>query len=320
MTPIKCYSLYIVQCLECGILGGPRSIDFDIGNGFHVTISQVVGREILIQSSSETDSEILYQQFSVLNKLLMVLQGNFIPIETIEFWDKDGNVCPCSDKIAEFIRDHTLSYYSSRDIFQGGASKLCEFDMALNERVFIKWRRLLKKLEIIHQIVLYNMADTGLPADIALAFCIQAMEPIYEYLVEIKEIEEIKKTKKISKNKQCCIVKNEEISLKERLDIIISKYGADIFSNECANDNDKNKFLTHLKNSRIRIMHIIRKDKDPYFEGIEALVYMSKMTLLYRHILLKLLEVDESVYDERLKIVAHNYEQIIRRTKSDLCT
>lgn len=79
---------------------------------------------------------------------------------------------------------------------------------------------------------------------------------------------------------------------------MITKYGEDIFKSELSGNYEQ--FLSALVNSRVRIMHIKRKQSGVYFNGNESLLYIMKMSLLYRKIMFEVLDIDESHYRERL--------------------
>ena len=82
------------------------------------------------------------------------------------------------------------------------------------------------------------------------------------------------------------------------MDALISKYGVDIFRSELSDDYEK--ILAVMVNSRVRIMHIKRKQRGMYFNGSESVLYAMKMSLLYRKIIFEILNINEKDYKERL--------------------
>ena len=61
-------------------------------------------------------------------------------------------------------------------------------------------------------------------------------------------------------------------------------------------------FLSKLKCSRVRIMHIkANQPKDEYLNGLESAFYLKKLSLMYRAILLDLLGVPANLYEKRLR-------------------
>ena len=120
------------------------------------------------------------------------------------------------------------------------------------------------------------------------------------YLIEICEaITEIIKLY----NKTFLVKKQyntKKIILKDHIAAIISQYGMDIFEKEY--NLDKESFLDVLAKTRHRIMHIKRKQpKDYYLSGPESVLYSAKFLLLYRVILLSLLDVDYNQYKSNIK-------------------
>ncbi len=87
-------------------------------------------------------------------------------------------------------------------------------------------------------------------------------------------------------------------SLKNCLDVLITKYGVDIFKNELSNNYEQ--FLSAMVNSRVRIMHIKREQKGMHFNGSESILYILKMSLLYRRIMFEVLNIHEINYKDNL--------------------
>ena len=50
----------------------------------------------------------------------------------------------------------------------------------MKDNLFSRWKDLLRELDIANQVYLYNMAKTGMPVDLRLAFIIELAEPISE--------------------------------------------------------------------------------------------------------------------------------------------
>jgi hypothetical protein len=91
---------------------------------------------------------------------------------------------------------------------------------------------------------------------------------------------------------------NHGTTLKMCVDAIITHYGISIFENEL--NNNYSDFLDDAVGSRIRIMHIKKKQKK-YFSGKDCVRYSMKFNLLYRIILLELLGVPCESYKQALK-------------------
>ena len=80
---------------------------------------------------------------------------------------------------------------------------------------------------------------------------------------------------------------------------LIKEYGEDIFEKEM--EANEKEFLSTVINSRVRIMHIKRNQKIKYFNGNESVLYILKLSLLYRRILLNILGVEEQMYVDKLQ-------------------
>ena len=185
----------------------------------------------------------------------------------------------------QFMRKR-LSYFSSAD-FCSYNDKMIEFDSIITSKMFCKWENLLDELDVVHQVYLYSLSDNKMPIDIKCAFLIELAEPLVE----------------IVKNHTNCFSSlnpgNRGTTLKICLEELIKKYGEDIFKNELSNSREN--FLSALVNSRVRIMHIKREQKGVYFNGTESILYILKMSLLYRKILFELLNIKEVSYIDRLR-------------------
>ena len=98
--------------------------------------------------------------------------------------------------------------------------------------------------------------------------------------------------------------KNKRYSVEYSLPVwlvkaLIEEYGKDIFEREM--EANEKEFLSTVINSRVRIMHIKRNQKIKYFDGNESVLYILKLSLLYRRILLEILGVEKQVYVDKLR-------------------
>ena len=89
-------------------------------------------------------------------------------------------------------------------------------------------------------------------------------------------------------------------TLKNCLDALIIKYGKEIFNKELSS-SQYNQFLNVLVNSRVNIMHVKRNQRKPALNGKQSCLYAQKLSLLYRKIIFELLQINESLYLEKLK-------------------
>ena len=88
-------------------------------------------------------------------------------------------------------------------------------------------------------------------------------------------------------------------SLKVCVKALIEEYGKDIFEKEMEANGEG--FLSTMINSRVRIMHIKRNQKNKYFNGNESVLYILKLSLLYRRILLDILGIEKQMYADKLQ-------------------
>lgn len=175
----------------------------------------------------------------------------------------------------------------SADFCNYSIEKMLGFDSIITADLYCKWENLLDELDVVHQMYLYSLSNSGMTVDIKCAFLVELAEPLVEIV------------KKHTNFYASLIPGARGTSLKNCLDALITKYGVDIFERELSNDYEK--FLSALVNSRVRIMHIKREQKGVYFNGAESVLYALKMSLLYRRIMFEVLGIDEVNYRDNLK-------------------
>lgn len=155
----------------------------------------------------------------------------------------------------------------------------------MDERIFIHWRTILEELGVVNQMYLYATSDCELTNDVKCAFLVELAESLVEIIGK--------------DNIQLQRLPNEKGNLRPCLRTIINRYGQIVFRNEI--EKNIEKILTCLVNTRVNIMHIKIKQRNPRFDGREATLYAIKMNYLYRSVLLQLLGIDEKMYVEKLK-------------------
>ena len=141
--------LIVTQMLEEGILGGPKNKSLYINSKnltYDIDIEQQYGmRKILICSSNEEDNyKGIYEIYRILITLLMLFDGNFIPIQNVYMDELD---------VTEDWIERTLPRNYSADFLQGTGNILLDYDKVLDEQIFYKWSKLKEKLDIIHNMV-----------------------------------------------------------------------------------------------------------------------------------------------------------------------
>ena len=270
------------------LLGGPHIVEFDTTDEqkFHIKIEQCGFRMIAITSDRDTSAFDLYAILTRIERLLMLLEGVFIPLSELKLSESDtANEKQLTSFQNNLIKGR-LSYFSSADFCNYKVDKLLEFDTILTAELYSKWEQLLVELDLVHQVYLYFLSNSKITVDVKCAFLIELAEPLIEVVKE--------HTKFFSS----LTPGPRGASLKNCLDALITKYGADIFGSELASNYER--FLSAMVNSRVRIMHIKREQKGVFFNGNESVLYMLKMNLLYRRIMFEVLGIDEAIYKNSL--------------------
>lgn len=297
-----CSSLKVILRNE-GILGGPHSLqmvytlnDLDIS----IKIGQTGIRTIILTLSAPAPMSTLWNLYSQLERLLVLIDGRFLSIDKVEF-SREG----CSEtEYAEYTNEcikRRLAYCKTDLTYCYSDHCFLKFEDILTPELLSKWIVLQEELDIVHQVMLYNIADTGATHDVKCANFIECFEPLTEI---INEYERFFPTLKPG---------DRSTTLKMCIDAVISKYGADIFSKEYTVNKDR--FLQVLVNTRNRIMHIKRNQlKDNYLSGTESILYLVKLCHLYRVVLLSLLGIDYSRYQDVVIKVCESVGQLGRNS------
>lgn len=219
----------------------------------------------------------------------MVFDGAFVPLVRAEFDgspEGDGGEAEVSQVLAR-----RLSYFDS-DLHSSNIpnDKLVNYWDVLTDDLVEKWLYLVEQLDITNQMYLYAMSRSGMPIDIRCAFLIELAEPL---------IEICNKEKGLFPD----LAAKDRPTLKECLNAVIGEFGKVAFAHEMQmGKKPYDEFLSKLKSSRVRIMHIkANQPKDGYLDGLESAFYLKKLSLMYRAILLDLLGVPADLYEERLR-------------------
>ena len=280
----SCSSLSIVVKNE-GILGGPHSAIFDYehdGSKLHIIIEQCLKRTITISADAPVKMKTLWDIYTIIERLLMLLDGRFYVVEALTF---SGDRSPEVDytSYAQECLSRRLSYCKTDPAYCYSDHVFLMYDTVFSPELITKWIQLQDELDIVHQVALYNIADTGVTHDVKCANFIECLEPMAE-IVGLYDtfFPSLKPGEKTTTMKMC-------------IDAVISKYGQDIFAEEYG--ANKGKFLQTLVNTRNRIMHIKRNQPtDKYLSGAESILYLVKLCHLYRTVILSLLGIDYSQY------------------------
>ena len=283
----KCKVLIGTYINDNIILGGPHVAEFETrDNKFFIKIEQFGYRKISIKASEETSVFELYGVFTKIERLLMIFDGQFLNLENLEFTDSSDTEKSMLKSVGNNLMHQRLSYFKSSDLVSYKVDKLLEFEEVLNSDLYDKWEHLLEELDIAHQMYLYAMGDTKITVDVKCAFLIELSETLVEVL-------------KVYTNSFQKLKPGNGTSLKACVKALIEEYGKDIFEREM--EANEKEFLSTVINSRVRIMHIKRNQKIKYFDGNESVLYILKLNLLYRRILLEILGVEKQVYVDKLR-------------------
>lgn len=251
----------------------------------------MVIRKTIISTNESIELDDLIVIFNKLDMLIMLGEGQFIPIE--KAWIIKNGKSDESKELDSKIAMR-LNLFNSCDFTIGNHSKFLSFDQYIDDNVFLKWIKMLEELDIVHPMVLYSMADTGMPIDCKTAFIIESFESLTD-LIE-----------KYNKSFIRPYVHKWESALKKYLCAIIELYGKDIFCKEYKANVER--FAQILVNSRNRMAHIKSKQGRYYLNGLESILYAVKLSFLYRHILLTLLEVDYNFYKSQITKLVNDWD------------
>lgn len=287
MEDVKCKKLIATFVDEKLMLDGPKSLEFYIDDNISVKIEQMGIRVITVTSKQEESFRNLYGILTKVERLLMLFDGQFIKLKDLSFEESVEGTSEHLKSYAYNIMKTRLNYYKSADFCNYVTDKLVDYETTITPELYSKWQVLLDELDISHQMFLYSVSDSRMPIDVKCAFLIELAEP----MVEIAKIytpffEELQPGE-------------EGTSLKKCIRALISQYGRDIYAKEMS--SHYNDFLQTLVNSRVRIMHIKRKQQKSFLNGSESILYAQKMTLLYRKIIFEILGIKEETYKNNME-------------------
>lgn len=279
-------------------LGGPYTINFNVIKEAKVaiTMSQIGNRQIIVSSDKEISYEKLYSMLTTFEKLLMIIDGKFIPLRTIQLFCSNDHDEKLLREIENKLVEKRLTYYSTADYFNTKWNCLVNLgSISIDVNLFHKWKNLLIELGDVHQTFLYHTAVTDLTIDHRCAFFIQLAEPLVELVKKhTTYFSTLKPGKKGTSLRKCLIA-------------LILKYGEDIFNKELSENFDK--FLSVMVKSRVRITHIKNEQQNRFFDGPESYIYMLKMSLLYRKVIFEILGIEYEKYREQLVYIVSQLDE-----------
>lgn len=278
----KCTKLFVVQGLENGYIGGSFQKKFKLDNGADVSIISKSGKiNIELTSNSPMKCEEFINIFQDIDKLLMLFDGKFYTIEKLI---ASNDKAESRDILSEY-NSIRLNCFYSKDLYKYSFLKINLLQDVLTKDLYDKWCSLIGDLDIAFQMFLYALSDNKMTVDLNFAFLVELAEPFTEL---------------VKNNTYYCqsLTPGERgTTLKMCIDNLIVIYGTDIFANELK--DDYTSFLEMVVNSRVRIMHI-KKNQKKFFDGNECIKYSLKFSVLYRKILLSLLDVPYQKYKENI--------------------
>lgn len=287
---MRCRKMIIIQGYKNGILEGPKQLNFKFKN-FNISIDQIGIRIITIIADKICECDKMYSTFCSLERLITLFEGQFLETKQISIYlDNDLETEACKQK-AQKIMESRLKYCDTIDLLKHSKFKLLSIYDILNEQILSEWISLEKDLGIVNQIYLYSISSIGLPVDGKVANLIEMFESLAEI---IKFRTQHLKNFKITRNTTLC----------DCIKAVINLYGTNIFSKEIK--KDLGKFSSVLVNTRVNIMHIKLKRRNPYLSGTESCLYIAKISLLYRTIVFDLLGINLQFYKSKVDTIVND--------------
>lgn len=294
---LTCHGLEVLQKGILSLVPFHRNFDFQYeGHKIQIAVDQGTNhdsqRMIRLSVNDSITIKKLWACFHHVDKLLMVLEGYFYEIETISF-QGDTDTGSEYTGISQELLKRRLPCYKTDSAYRYKDHSFVDLERGFTKEMLSSWITLERELDIVHQIVLYSTANTGITRDVKCAYLIECFEPITEIVNAYDFF--FPSLRPGDRN----------TTLKMCIDAVISKYGKDVFEKEYA--CNKERFLQTLVNSRNRIMHIKRNQPaGKYLSGTESVLYAVKLMHLYRIVLLSLMGVH---YDDYSRAVVESIKE-----------
>lgn len=280
--------------LESGLLGTHSSVAINhraFECDFTISVSQNVTRKIEIKADAPTKAQHLWMVMYDVIRLCMLFDGQFFRLESGVFYLNEEKTDWSDELVQEYLK-RSLPIYTSADFTKGSTSFfICPLDV-LSSDVLNRWIDIESELEIVHPMVLYAMSNLGVPVDLKAAILVEAFEPLFE-LIKKHHTDFIIAPPQPRPNGE------RDSKLRRILESTIQRYGLDIVAKEI--DKDIHSFCQILVNSRNRMFHIKTWSTKLFLGGSESVLYTAKLSLLYRRILLDLMEIDYALYEGNVK-------------------
>ena len=151
--PMRCKTLTAIYRNE---VKSPRTsceLDFSTHESISIHIMQSTERTIIINSTSEQSVNDLIAVLTKIERLLMLFDGCFMSLLSIEFQDSTGCVPHHLKVYAEHFMRNRLAYFHSNKILFS-SNYLLDFSKALTPALYEKWESILEDLDVAHQVYL----------------------------------------------------------------------------------------------------------------------------------------------------------------------
>jgi hypothetical protein len=270
--------------LDKGFLS-ERHLEFYLRReGIKVEIDDLSIRSIRLISDSLKSFNYLYGKLVVIEELLFLFQGFFMPIISVDVFS-ETNKKMSESAICNIISQRPHFFKSEKNL--GLADKICDWDCNLNESVFEKWLKVQSDLGPALQIFLYACADTGMTIDIRCAFLIEFAET----MCELKKLD----------------VKEDD-SLRDKLKKLINEHGALVFGKEM--HSSFSKIIRAFVKTRVSVFHVKDKKASKMLNGQESRIYLYKFSYFYRALILELLGIDKSQMETLIKNRIEQFDKL----------
>ena len=234
----------------------------------------------------------IYNIYMILGEILRfenLFEGCFFNITSFKLNEKE---------YLNTIDKYILSYFKSNKTYTR-----FNFSYSNNEyrRLYFKWKKLEKNLNIIHPVFLFSTFIKGMTADVNMAQLLQVFEPIAEKLHHEGKIV-LTKQPFITFSEKCpsCgtlvskSVPNKSLYFSDKLKPVMDRYGKDIFKG----DSNK-KIIEKAIGIRNKVDHV-KATRKKVMSGGQCGFYIQKFSLLYRYIILLELELEETELNKKI--------------------
>lgn len=284
---LKCNKLIAKYCVNNGMLRSIETYKLEIQNpvAMQICIEENGKRIITLLSEEEIEIQKMYSVLLNLERLLNIFDGAFIPLDEISLYGNESK--EAYNSLCVHLKKIRLKYFLSASFLTVQTDRIVNYEDVLSKEMYEHWEDVLCELGVVNQMYLYAISDNGMTNDIKCAFLIELAEPLYEILLS--------EGKLLGR----AVPENKFPTLKSCLKKIVNKYGTILFEKEKA--FGIRKILNCLVNTRVNIMHIKKNQNKPKLEGKENVLYATKMSYLYRIVILEWIGVEKRYYINNLK-------------------